>query len=448
VRLNVSATGSGQSDLTADDFRLFDGGKAQRIVFLRQNKERRQKAEPLGSHEYSNRSSADIPRATLVLLDLMNARHASQMTAWNELVRALQQLQSGAYVYLYLLTADGGALYPVHELPRAGTELQDDGTWIRQFQTLDAAMRKGYRLRRVGSTLNERVRQTYETLGALALRLAAISGQKNLIWITHGLPVSLGSGADLIDYTPYLRQLSATLQQAGVVIYPVPVSEPNAYRDLGSGMESMETLNRIAALTGGRVYANGDISAAITRTVHDESSTYVLGYYPSVWKLDGKYRNVRVSCVRPVIRIQASQGYYAGSKTGEEEKAALDAAVWSPFDMSGIGLCAIATRHGRVVHVRVRIDVADVLPSKPGSLEITFIEYRAGGQQSAQAPMMISFDQRGAAEEGLEFARDLVLDDSVLDVRLVVLDGASNVMGSLTIPVPPVELSSAPVGPI
>src|ERR1035441_2030961 len=73
VNLNVvavDAQGQPVTNLTRGEFRVTDSGRPQTIAFFRLRDSKLGPASALGPHESSNRSSANIPRATLILFDL------------------------------------------------------------------------------------------------------------------------------------------------------------------------------------------------------------------------------------------------------------------------------------------------------------------------------------------------------------------------------------------
>jgi len=152
-------------------------------------------------------------------------------SAWAELVHTLQPLESSQGLYFYILTVDGRT-YPVHGLPDPEKEPEHAGTvpWTRQIKPmLDEAMKTVTMVRPTEIWINERVRLTYNALSSLAARLAGLPGRKNIVWITHGVPISLSpavTGTDWIDYRPLLRQLSERLDRSNVSIYPVQEIPP------------------------------------------------------------------------------------------------------------------------------------------------------------------------------------------------------------------------------
>ena len=71
----------------------------------------------------------------------------------------------------------------------------------------------------------------------------------------------------------------------------------------------MET---IARDTGGRYFGNtNDLNNAIQSALHESSSYYMLGYYPSNKKWDGKFRNIKLQVNRPGTQLRYRRGYFA-----------------------------------------------------------------------------------------------------------------------------------------
>ena len=146
VDLNVVAVdGHGRpvTDLTRADFTVKDDGKPQTIAFFRHRDGAPVHAPVLEPGEYSNRNGANVPRATLILFDLLNERFDTRGITENELVHDLGSLETADFVYLYLLTLDG-RLYAVHGLPGAGEEATPPGglPWTSQIKPLlDGAMK-------------------------------------------------------------------------------------------------------------------------------------------------------------------------------------------------------------------------------------------------------------------------------------------------------------------
>jgi hypothetical protein len=109
----------------------------------------------------------------------------------------------------------------------------------------------------------------------------------------------------------------------------------------------------VADETGGFAVLNqNDFRTAFSRILEDNSSYYVLGYYPTNDKRDGRFRNVQVKVLKPGLKVRARRGYAAPvpakkespSKTSPEGKTtpALRDALESPVAISGLTISAFA----------------------------------------------------------------------------------------------------------
>jgi VWFA-related protein len=184
------------------------------------------------------------------------------------------------------------------------------------------------------------------TLGALqeiARYLAGQRGRKSLLWFSSGFPIAV-TGIDPEDltasrsYGEQLRRTTNLLNDAQVAIYTIDasgllvgsLSDPsNSGRDASgrialtleankklakeefARMSTYDTLERAAIDTGGRYFHGNDIANSIDISLQEAASYYLLGYYPSNKKWDGKFRQVRVKVSRPGLTVRSRQGYFA-----------------------------------------------------------------------------------------------------------------------------------------
>jgi hypothetical protein len=115
-----------------------------------------------------------------------------------------------------------------------------------------------------------------------------------------------------------------------------------------------DSLRSIAEESGGFAVLNqNDFRTAFGRILDDNSSYYVLGYYPTNEKRDGRFRNVQVKVLKPGLRVRSRRGYVAPTSNKKEERAAkgtpaertspdlLDA-LESPIPISGLTLDVFA----------------------------------------------------------------------------------------------------------
>ncbi len=78
---------------------------------------------------------------------------------------------------------------------------------------------------------------------------------------------------------------------------------------------SQETLTTLAQDTGGTAFQDtNDLTPVFNKVLSDTQTYYVLGYYTSNNKQDGKFRKIRVEVKRPELRLQHRPGYFASKQ--------------------------------------------------------------------------------------------------------------------------------------
>jgi VWFA-related protein len=288
-------------DLTADDFQVSDQGKTQHITLVQHPENRQLDAAP------GARAESGPPHTVVILFDLLNANLAYRGYGTDEVDRALQNTESNSdSIYLYLLT-NSGALYPVHGLPGpdSATNGNVDGPWTQQVKPLlETAINKVFGIKPVDDRVPAiRVDITYRALDTLASHLATLPGRKDVIWITHGVPIIVRTiSAEPYDYTPRLRQLATAIDRAGITINTIDQGDAVA-------TGSKETIEEFPAVTGGKAYSSGTLDKALPEVLNAPRATYIVEYAAPA--ADGKYHKLRVSTSRKGIRLQAEQGYFA-----------------------------------------------------------------------------------------------------------------------------------------
>lgn len=464
VDLNVVALdshGQAVTDLTRDEFHVTDNGKPQTIAFFRHRDSALGAVPTLAPNEFSNRGRANVPRATLILFDLLNQRFATRGTTANQLVHDLGSLESADYVYLYCLTLDG-RLYPIHGLPGPETEPPPAGSppWTRQIKPLlDGALRAVMQVRPIDDLdVTYRVQLTYAALDSVAVQLARVPGRKSLVWLTDGVPIGLGPNrsdtGEFVDFTPLLRRMSEAYDRSGVAIYPVRqvmIGSPDSMGGPGTtGVGSLDTLDQFAQMTGGRPNAGKDIGAAVRQAITDMRTSYQIGYYPPAQNWDNKFHKLRITCTRKGVRIQAKTNYYAWDDApGARSEQAIESAIGTTFDAAEIGLRASLSRDpkgGRTMHLDAHIDAHDIVLVQAGDeyngeLRLAVIGYASGAdpRHGPVTPLELHLsaqDHDKALQQGISFVQDLTLPEEMERVRLIVFDRDSNAIGSVTVPVP------------
>ncbi len=424
VRWNVIALDSrGQSvaDLTRDDLQVQDAGREQPLVFF----------HPVGV------------RATLVLFDLLNADITNRAFATDEIVRALQGREASDSLYFYLLTPDI-KLQPVHAFPNSPADLTPAATpWTRNIRSLlDDALKGANRLRPSGLVEDDRVRRTYEALTTAVSTMTLIPGHKNIVWISRGVPIALrvASGGDEISYRPLLRKFSDACARANVAVFPVNPSTSATPSE--SELASVETLQQIANLTGGRLFTANSIGKSIAQTADARRGAYTLAYVPSAGNWDGKSHKLKIATTRKGVDLLFPESYTADRPDATAVmRGALQSAVSSPFDSTEMRIHVAAPAEGQPLQVHVNSD--DALITAEGgrftaNLVMTIVDYGARGPVGITPPSgmnvtMTDAQHEAARKSGILLTQDHPVKPGVERVRVIVYDPAAGLLGSTTI---------------
>jgi VWFA-related protein len=206
-----------------------------------------------------------------------------------------------------------------------------------------------------------RVGITIDALTQLARYLSGTPGRKNLVWLSGSFPISISPNTDFDNpnsdsrnYTTKLKHATNLLAEAQVAVYPVdvrvrvgedfvsasskgvgprgtatasapgqPASDesvlsPNQALQQGTmqklALQSAErdTLNQIAADTGGKVFFNSNaIEEAIATATEQGSNYYTLSYTPANRNYNGKFRKIKVALAERGYRLNYRPGYFA-----------------------------------------------------------------------------------------------------------------------------------------
>ena len=144
----------------------------------------------------------------------------------------------------------------------------------------------------------------------------------------------------MLDDVQYFRDLFGEANRANVSFYPVDprglaafdasVSENvGIVQDQQNLRARNESLRTLALNTDGLAMVGSNDLRKELRTIADDlTSYYLIGYYSTNAKLDGRYRTINVRSKRAGVSIRARQGYRAASeKEVNAAKAAGDVAV-------------------------------------------------------------------------------------------------------------------------
>jgi hypothetical protein len=155
---------------------------------------------------------------------------------------------------------------------------------------------------------------------------------------------------------------------------------------MGNMQGSQDTLYALAEDTGGKAFEdNNDISLGIQQAQKDIASYYILGYYTTNTKLDGKYRRIKVQIPKALsAKLDYRTGYFAGKEfknfNNQDRERQLEEALSLQDPMTDLAM-ALETDYFRVMRDRytvpvcVKIPGSDIELAKRGGAESTRLDF-------------------------------------------------------------------------
>jgi VWFA-related protein len=228
-------------------------------------------------------------------------------------------------------------------------------------------------------------------------KLAALPEKKALLYFSSGV-----SKTGIENQAQLEASINAAVK-ANVAIYPFdarglmadpPGGGASKGASRGSGIfsgsvqnsqrasinNSQETLISLAADTGGKAFLDtNDLSVGITQVQQEYRSYYILGYYTTNDKPDGKYRRIAVKLNASLsAKVEHRQGYYAdkvwGKFSGQDRDQQLKEAMSAGDPLTDLPL-AIEVDYFRVSPTAYYVPVSVKVP---GSV-IALAQKKGGG---------------------------------------------------------------------
>jgi VWFA-related protein len=250
-------------------------------------------------------------------------------------------------------------------------------TRLEQYRNTQGMRAPGERVE--DPALQERAfhaRNALENVRNLAEFLSGVRGRrKAMLFISEGIDYDIHdvfTNRDASSIIDSSRDAIGAATRANVAIYSIdprgltslgdemievdsfPTDDPEAGISSTGMMDELrlaqDSLRTLSDETGGFAAVNrNDFNGAFERVVRDNSTYYVLGYYSSNDRRDGRFRKIEVHVRRPGLQVRSRRGYQAPrGRTPETKPAATPAAnavregLASPLPMAGIGMKAFA----------------------------------------------------------------------------------------------------------
>ena len=310
--------------------------------------------------------------------------------------------------------------------------------------------------------------------------LAGVRGRrKALIYISEGIDYDIHdvfSNRDASRLIEDAREAIAAATRSNVSIYAI---DPRGLTALGDDVVEIaglgddpqlrlgpaslqrelqlahDNLRMLAAETGGFAVVNtNDFATAFDRLVADNSSYYMLGYYPTNNRRDGRRRKIDVRIRRPGLQVRARDSYVEARGRAPAPAAprvagtppALDEAVTSPLPLGGLTLSATAAAFkGEAPNASVSI-VLEARGSDlhlntqngkyAGRLELSAVAVDRDGKVKRSGRSTVALDLRPetfarVSELGMRFLSRLELPAGRYQLRLGALSTESGARGSV-----------------
>ncbi len=504
----TDAQGAFVGDLTKADFHVLEEGTAQTItVFSRVDLpvERQDpplfKGVPIEPDVQSNLGEFNGRVFVLLLDDLQTdfRRSMHVKAAARQFIRrfigandlaAVVYTGSGAESGQEFTTSRSRLLAAVDKF--AGTKLPS-----ATFSTIDSY----YSQRAIGQTPRDgsqaergfKARNTLLALRNVADFLASVRGRrKAVVWFGEGLDYDVDNpftSPDASMLRDTMREAIAAANRADVSFYGVDA------RGLGAGLDDVieigalpddptfpspntslqnevrrahDSLRMLSNETGGFAVVNqNDLNASFERIVRDNSSYYVLGYYPSNDKRDGRFRKVQVRVTRPGVRVQSRDGYTAPKGRPAAPPAAeaqvppeIREALASPIPATGLGLTTFAAPFagpgGKAsVAVVIEFDPARLKFTEQNgtfneSLELHIMAVDAAGKMQDGGRTLVPLrlgasNHRAVTANGFRIIRRLTLPPGRYQIRVAAKETNGGGVGSVTQALDVPDFSKAPL---
>jgi VWFA-related protein len=381
VSLDVVATdshGNAVRDLKPAELQIFGGHNAPQKIAQFEFIEKLSEAElpkqpsPTGqstNNTYSNQVTFEHLRIppTVLLMDALNTPAQNQIQARSHMVHLLKTLPPNTPVAVLLLgntlrlvqgfTSDPALLRAALDKaidPKILDQDPRDDPNSASSVALDAnddaetpliQQLEDFEKEQYSNTMDERERETLNTLTSIARYLSGIPGRKNLIWLSNSFPFTIAPDTatgnnpftGVRNYADDVQAAANALTDAQVAVYPLDLRGLEAMQSLSASqritlrrnsadqgigarlnreqdarLQAQGTMEELAKDTGGKTCTNiNDLSGCVETALKNSSSYYELAFYPQDVKWDGKFQKIEVKTSRPGVKLTYRRGYFA-----------------------------------------------------------------------------------------------------------------------------------------
>jgi VWFA-related protein len=309
----------------------------------------------------------------------------------------------------------------------------------------------------------------------LADMLGTVEQKKSVLYFSGGM--SRSGGDNQIE----LRSATTAAVRANVALYPVDTrglqavvpggdaSRPSARGQAafsGRGVAqqfdrlfgSQETLQTLAADTGGRAFTDtNDFGDAFAQVQRDTSLYYLLGYNSTSSVKDGRFRRISVRVKRADLRVEHRPGYYADrdfAHTGRQDRERiLQEQLAAPVSSTDVPV-VVSSGWFRLAPDRYYVPLSVAVPGSaiPGSEQRNTLDILGQIRDEQGRPVGrmretidIPAGSSPLSAQQVLYQSGLTLPPGRFAVKVVVRENATGTMGSFETGVFVPDLRQAPV---
>jgi VWFA-related protein len=316
---------------------------------------------------------------------------------------------------------------------------------------------------------NLRRRRTAMTIAALRREieaLAPIRGRKSILLLSQGFlddggrelrdVVASSREANAAIYFVDLDGLTALSEHEGAQAFGMP-EDPRDRSQMTFEAHSLADAGTedIADESGGAsIRGTNDITGAVADIAEESRVFYLLGFYPPDGKSEREWRKLKIEVKRPGLTVRARRGYTlklpdepGDKKDKKKDKDALPVSVARALDivhpLPGLPLRAMSyvlePRENGLTHVVLagevdtsRLQYATTKDARTAKLEVTAVAVSRDSGRGFRHDDTLDVAAKDASPGWRSFVREFELPAGVNQVRLVVRDPVSGVLGSVT----------------
>ena len=315
-------------------------------------------------------------------------------------------------------------------------------------------------------------RAVIQELTAVADWFSVVHGRKkSILYFSEGISYDIhdvfanGGNNSAAMIQLHMQDLVRATTKANAVIYAIDPRGLQGLSDASIEVQSVdvagldergiqaetrlarESLQAFAAETGGFAVVNTNrLANAFDRIVEENSSYYVLAYYPPNPKRDGKYHNINVRVSRPGVTVRFRRGYANATgkppvPTKSELAAELVDALQSPVPVSGLGMKVFAapfkgTAPNASVLVGVELRGRDLNTSGGGRVDLALSAIDVRGRSKASAHETLTLNLRPETktrvdQNGIRLLDRLNVPPGKYQLRIAAHDPGAGSVGSV-----------------